>query len=202
MTSNKDFIISIPSEEHIPFSQKIENLLKEAATEKSRGLNIKKRDYISEKILSGNAIIATQNGELAGFCYLRRREKANYVSISGIVIMPKYRKTGLSKRIIDKAFELARTKYPEAKLFSLTTSPAFMRANSKLGYKPVNYSRLGTSDEFWAACSDCLNYGTLKSNNHTRCLCSAMLFNPFSFNIEDEHELNELGVDKAVNRNN
>ena len=201
MTTYKNFIISIPTEEHVLFAHEIEKLLKQAATEKSRGLNIKKRDYIAEKILNGNAIVATKDGNLAGFCYLRRREKANYVSISGIVLMPEYRKGGLSKAIVKEAFDLARTKYPQAKIFSLTTSPTIMRINNENGYKPVNYSRLSTSDTFWSACSDCLNYETLKENNHARCLCSAMMFNPFSFNIEDENELNELGVDKvSVNK--
>jgi len=202
MTELTDFLISIPSPEHISFSKEIENLLKEAAAEKSRGLNIKNSDYIEKKILSGDAIIATKDGELAGFCYLRRRKNTDYVSVSGIVIMPKYRKIGLSKLIINEAFELARTKYPEAKIFCLTTSPTFMRVSSELGYKPISYSKLSTSQEFWNACSDCLNYSTLKSNNNSRCLCSAMLFDPYSFNIEDEYELNELAVNKAVKRNN
>ena len=202
MIELKDFTISIPTDEHISFSQEIENLLKEAATEKSRGLNIKNSDYIAKKIKNGDAIIALHEGELAGFCYLRRRKQADYVSISGIVIIPKYRKSGLSNLIINEAFALARSKYPQAKIFSLTTSPTFMQANSKLGYKPVNYSKLSTSVEFWNACSDCLNYETLKANNYSRCLCTASLFNPYNFNIEDEYELNELSVDKAAKKNN
>ncbi len=202
MTIYNDFEISIPTKEHISYSQEIENLLKEAATEKSRGLNLKNSDYIAKKIVSGDAIIATKNGELAGFCYLRRRKQADYVSVSGIVIMKKYRKTGLSTLIINEAFALARSKYPKAKIFSLTTSPTFMRANSELGYKPVNYSKLSTSVEFWNSCSDCLNYETLKSNNYSRCLCTASMFDPYSFNIEDEYELNELAVNKAAERNN
>lgn len=202
MTTTKDFKISIPTKEHLSFSQEIENLLKEAATEKSRGLNLKNSDYIAKKMLSGDSIIATNDGELAGFCYLRRRKQADYVSVSGIVIMPKYRKSGLSKRIINEAFALARSKYPEAKIFSLTTSPTFMRANSELGYKPVNYSKLSTSVEFWNACSDCLNYETLKLNKYSRCLCTASMFDPYNFNIEDEYELNELAVEKAANKNN
>ncbi len=202
MNTYKEFIISVPTKEHIPFSQEIENLLKQAATEKSRGLNIMSAEYIADKILKGDAIVATKNGELAGFCYLRRRKKGTYVSISGIVLIPKYRKGGLSKAIVKEAFELAREKYPEAKIFSLSTSPTIARINSENGYKPINYSKLSTSADFWASCSNCLNYQTLKSNNYARCLCSAMLFNPFSFNIEDEHQLNELGVNDASNLNN
>ncbi len=156
-------------------------------------------EYLSEKILSGDAIIATKNNELAGFCYLRRRKKGEYVSISGIVIVPKYRKGELSKHLVNKAFELAREKYPEAKIFSLSTSPTIMRINNENGYRPINYSKLSNSELFWSACSDCLNFQTLKNSNYSRCLCSAMLFDPFRFNIEDEHELNEMAVNKVVN---
>ncbi len=38
MTTTKDFIISVPLPEHTKFSKEIESLLKQAATEKSRGL--------------------------------------------------------------------------------------------------------------------------------------------------------------------
>ncbi len=201
MIKFEDFTIQIPTEEHISFSKEIENLLKLSATEKSRGLNLKNHDYLSEKMLNGNAIIATKDGKLAGFCYLRRREKAHYVSISGIVIVPEYRKSGLSKALVNEAFKLARENYPKAKIFSLTTSPTIQKINNENGYRTVNYSRLSTSENFWSACSDCLNYETLKKNNYSRCLCSAMLYNPYTFNIEDENQLNILAVEKAIKAN-
>lgn len=202
MIRHKEFIISVPNEKHIQFAKEIEGLLKQAASEKSRGLNLKTRDYIAEKIRNEDAIIVTKEGKLAGFCYLRRRKKGRFVSISGIVLVPKFRNSGLAKVMIKEAFELARNKYPQAKIFSLTTSPSVMRINSEYGYKPINYARLSTSEAFWNGCNDCLNYQILKSNNYARCLCSAMLFNPFSFNIEDEHQLNELGVNDASILNN
>ena len=44
-----------------------------------------------------------------------------------------------SGKIKAKAFELSKKKYPEAKLFGITTSLPVMKINSDLGYKPVTF---------------------------------------------------------------
>lgn len=196
MIAFKEFLLSVSNENHTPFAREIELLFEQVTNEKSIGINLKKGQYIGEKIIKGDAIIATKQGRLAGFCYLRNRNNDDYVSISGIVVVPQFRRLGLAKMMIEEIFQVARKKYPKAKLFSLTTSPEVMRINSIHGYKTVNYSKLSTSNKFWAECSDCLNYNFLQKNNNTRCLCSAMLFNPFNFNIEDEYELNDQSVKK------
>ncbi|MBU1014126.1 MAG: GNAT family N-acetyltransferase [Bacteroidetes bacterium] len=196
MIVSKEFIVSVSNEKHIHFAREIELLIEQATNEKSVGLNLKKGHYIDERLIKGDAIIATKQGRLAGFCYLRKREDKNLLSISGIVVAPQFRKLGLAKAIIREAFELVRKKYPNAKLFSLTNSPEIMNVNSHHGYKPINYNKLSTSESFWEECSECPNYNFLKRNNNNRCLCTAMLFNPFSFNIEDELELNDQAVQK------
>lgn len=200
MIAFKEFLLSVSNESHIPFAREVELLFEQVTTttEKSIGLNLKKGQYIGEKIIKGDAIIATKQGRLAGFCYLRNRNDDDYVSISGIVVVPQFRNKGLAKLMIEEMFQLARKKYRKAKLFSLTTSPDVMRINSRLGYKSVNYSKLSTSNKFWLGCSDCANYQFLQKNNNSRCLCSAMLFNPYNFNIEDEHELNRQSVKKKT----
>lgn len=71
---------------------------------------------------------------------------------------------------------MARTKYPGAKLFGLTTSLAVMKINSGLRFKPVTYSEITTNETFWAACQSCPNYGILTGKNRRACLCTAMLF--------------------------
>lgn len=201
MIAFKEFLISITNESHIPYAREIELQFENASNEKSIGLSLKKGHYIGEKIIKGEAMIATKQGRLAGFCYLRKRNNDDFVSISGVVVVPQFRKKGLAKMLIEEMFELARKKYPNAKIFSLTTSPEIMRINSLRGYKSVNYTKLSTSKSFWAECSDCPNYHFLQKNGNTRCLCSAMLFNPYSFNIEDEHQLNDLAIDKNVQLN-
>ena len=201
MIAFKEFIVSITNEKYIPFAREIELLFEQVASEKSIGLNLKKGKYIGEKIIKGDAIIATKQGRLAGFCYLKKRNNDNYVSISGIVVVPQFRKIGLARFMVDEIFQLARKKYPQSKIFSLTTSTEVMRMNSLLGYKSINYNKLSTSDEFWAECADCPNYQFLQKNNNTRCLCAAMLFDPFNFNIEDEFELNDQSFKNSVQSN-
>ena len=118
---------------------------------KARGTGIAKRspEYISEKIDEGKAVIAvTNDGTWVGFCYIETWE-GEYVANSGLIVAPDYRKSGVAKAIKQKIFQLSREKYPEAKIFGLTTGLAVMKINSDLGYEPVTYSEL-TDDEMLA----------------------------------------------------
>ena len=51
-----------------------------------------------------------------------------------------------AKAIKEKIFKLSREKYPNAKIFGLTTGLAVMKINSELGYEPVTYSELTQDD--------------------------------------------------------
>ena len=85
---------------------------------------------------------------------------------------------GLAARIKAKTFELARLRFPFAKLFSITTSLPVMKLNSQMGYKPVTFSELTDDEEFWAGCKGCVNYDILQRNNRRMCLCTGMLYDP------------------------
>ena len=75
-------------------------------------------------------------------------------------------------------FNYSRERYPDAKLFGLTTGLAVMKINSDLGYRPVTYSELTQDDVFWSGCKSCVNYEILMSKERKNCLCTAMLYNP------------------------
>ena len=148
---------------------------------KARGTGIAKRspEYIQQKMQQGKAVIATtKDGKWAGFCYIEKWGHGDYVANSGLIVAPEFRKSGLAKSIKNKVFELSRTKYPEAKIFGLTTGLAVMKINSDLGYEPVTYSELTQDDAFWKGCTSCVNFEILKSKDRKNCLCTAMLFNP------------------------
>ena len=51
-----------------------------------------------------------------------------------------------------------------------------MKINSELGYKPVTFSELTTSEDFWKGCRSCKNYQILQDNDRRMCLCTGMLF--------------------------
>ena len=151
------------------------------ASAKARGTGIAKRspDYITNKMLEGKAVIAiTNSGTWAGFCYIETWSHGNYVANSGLIVAPEFRKSGLAREIKRKIFDLSRTKYPDAKIFGLTTGLAVMKINSELGYEPVTYSELTQDDAFWKGCQSCVNFEILKSKERKNCMCTAMLFNP------------------------
>lgn len=148
---------------------------------KARGTGIAKRSpaYITQKMDEGKAIIAlTPDGTWVGFCYIEAWQHDKYVANSGLIVSPSFRKTGIATEIKQKIFELSRKKYPNAKIFGLTTGLAVMKINSDLGYEPVTYSELTTDEEFWKGCKSCINYEILMSKNRKNCLCTAMLFDP------------------------
>src|SRR6187402_792070 len=127
----------------------------------------------------GKAIIALlPDGTWVGFCYIEAWQHEKYVANSGLIVSPPFRKTGIATEIKRKVFELSRKKYPDAKIFGLTTGLAVMKINSDLGYEPVTYSELTSDDEFWKGCQSCVNYDVLTSKGRKNCLCTAMLYDP------------------------
>jgi len=100
------------------------------------------------------------------------------VANSGLIVVEKFRGHGLAKRIKQKAFELSRQRYPETKIFGLTTGLAVMKINSELGYKPVTFSELTNDEAFWKGCQSCVNYDILQRTGRKHCLCTGMLYDP------------------------
>lgn len=173
------FVVQVANEHHLHYADLICNEMESSA--KARGTGIAKRTpkYIRLKMLEGKAVIAlSKKGEWAGFCYIETWSHGNYVANSGLIVSPNFRKSGLATEIMKKIFELSRTKYPEAKIFGLTTGLAVMKINSDLGYEPVTYSELTQDEAFWKGCQSCVNFEILKSKDRKNCLCTAMLYNP------------------------
>jgi len=159
---------------------------------KLRGTGIAKRtpEYIQKKMQEGKAVIAfSDDGLWAGFCYIETWT-GEFVANSGLIVNPRYRKHGLARDIKHAVFNLSRKKYPEAKIFGLTTGLAVMKINSELGYWPVTYSELTQDADFWSGCKSCVNYDILMSKDRKNCLCTAMLYKPKkSQNNEEESSL-------------
>ncbi len=175
----QDFKIYIASETDFKYAEQICEEMEESA--KARGTGIAKRspDYIREKMREGKAVIAlTTENEWAGFCYIETWGHGSYVANSGLIVNPSLRKSGLAKLIKKKIFALSREKYPNAKIFGLTTGLPVMKINSELGYEPVTYSELTQDEDFWAGCKSCVNYEILMSKDRKNCMCTAMLYDP------------------------
>jgi hypothetical protein len=176
----KDFDIIVALEEHISFAEEICHLIEDSA--KKRGTGIAKRDpkYIEKKIHEHKAIIAIEkkSGQVAGFCYIETWEGKEYVANSGLIVSEKFRNVGLASAIKKKVFDYTRQKFPDAKIFGITTSLAVMKINTDLGYKPVTFSELTQDDAFWNGCKSCVNYDVLTRTQRKICLCTGMLYDP------------------------
>ncbi len=168
--------VHLAMEAHASYAEVICSLLEVSAQQRGTGIARRSPDYIRRKIQTGNAVIAlTGDGRLAGFCYIETWSHGKYVANSGLVVAHEFRQNGLAKSIKRQAFDLARDKYPAARVFGITTSLAVMKINSELGYKPVTFSELTQDEAFWNGCQSCPNYDILMRCERKMCLCTGML---------------------------
>lgn len=171
-------MIKVATSEDIVYSQLLCDWYAESA--KARGIGIAKREknYIEKKMIDGDSVIACNklDNKLLGFCYIETFDDQTFVVNSGLIIRPDVRNLGLGKKIKMKIFQLSRNKYPKAKIFGITTSLAVMRINTQIGYHPVTFSELTSSEDFWKGCKSCKNYSILQENNKKNCLCTAMVY--------------------------
>lgn len=190
MKQDQDFQILVADESHESFAEIICEEMASSALARGTGIAKRSPDYVRQKMREGKAVIAfDKNGVWAGFCYIETWT-GDYVANSGLIVAPPFRKGGLARKIKQKIFQLSRKKYPDAKIFGLTTGLAVMKINSELGYEPVTYSELTQDDAFWSGCKSCVNYEILMSKERKNCLCTAMLYDP-----KDHHEPAETTED-------
>jgi GNAT superfamily N-acetyltransferase len=170
--------VQIADEKYLGYVETILETIADAAKVRGTGIARRSPEYIELKIREGKAIIALEGDNFAGFCYIETWGDKKFVANSGLIVLDKYRGEGLAKRIKSKAFELSRQRYPNAKIFGLTTGLAVMKINSELGYKPVTFSELTDDEAFWKGCQSCVNYDILERTQRKHCLCTGMLFDP------------------------
>ncbi|WP_299322302.1 GNAT family N-acetyltransferase [uncultured Maribacter sp.] len=181
----------VANESHFKYAQDICDTIADSA--KVRGTGIAKRtpEYIQRKLSNGNAILALDGEKFAGFCYIEIWGHEKFVANSGLIVHPDYRGQGLAKRIKAKIFDLSREKFPDAKIFGITTGLAVMKINNDLGYKPVTFSELTDDPEFWKGCQTCKNFDILTRTEQKMCLCTGMLYDGATKKkTEDSNEMN------------
>ena len=168
--------IEITQEKHYCYSQEICDTIEKSAQLRGTGIAKRTPEYIQKKMESGDAMIALDNEKFVGFCYIESWQHGKFVAHSGLIVHPDYRNLGLAKEIKSKVFDYSLKKYPDAKIFGITTGLAVMKINSDLGYKPVPFSELTSDPSFWSGCKTCTNFEILKSKENKMCLCTGMLY--------------------------
>lgn len=155
----------------------------------ARGSGISKRspEALAQKIREEKAVIAvTTAGEWVGFAYFEVWENGNFISNSGLIVSPEFRKTGVARAIKDRIFRMSRRRYPKAKIFSITSGIAIMKMNTQLGFEPVTFAEITKDPSFWEGCKSCVNYDILEGKKKCNCLCTAMLFDPEKIQAEQQ----------------
>jgi len=178
MKTLENIRIEIATEAHIKYIDDINDAIDIASKQRGTGIARRTYEYLEGKMKEGKAIVALDGDRFAGFCYIETWQEKGFVANSGLIVVDEYRGLGLAKAIKNKAFNLSREKYPNSKIFGLTTGLAVMKINHELGYRPVTFSELTMDDQFWNGCKSCVNYDILTRTGRSKCLCTGMLYDP------------------------
>lgn len=173
-----DIDVMVADESHEKYVDIILDTIEAAAKVRGTGIAKRTHEYVAQKMKEGKVIIALKGEEFAGFTYIESWGNKQYVATSGLIVPDKFRHLGLAKRIKHAAFQLARLRWPKAKLFSLTSGSAVMKMNTELGYMPVTFADLTDDEAFWKGCQGCINHDVLERTDRRYCICTAMLFDP------------------------
>ncbi|MBL4745167.1 MAG: GNAT family N-acetyltransferase [Flavobacteriaceae bacterium] len=170
--------IVVANRSHIKFAGIICDTIAVSAQDRGTGIARRTPEYIIQKIELGNGVIALEGDNFAGFCYIETWDDKEFVVNSGLIVHPDFRKRGLAKKIKKKILDYSISKYPDAKIFGITTGLAVLKINYELGYQPVTFSELTTDKAFWDGCKTCVNFDVLKRTEQEMCLCTGMLYDP------------------------
>jgi len=187
--------IVIADKSHSIYAEIICDTIAEAAQVRGTGIAKRQPEYVISKMENNNAVIALDGDKFAGFCYIEAWSHGKFVANSGLIVHPGYRNKGLAKQIKKVVFEHSITKFPDSKVFSITTGLAVMKMNSDLGYKPVTFSELTDDQSFWKGCQTCKNFDVLTRTEQKMCLCTGMLYDPTK---KEENKSEEHNYDKKV----
>ncbi|MBR5652928.1 MAG: GNAT family N-acetyltransferase [Prevotella sp.] len=170
--------VVVADSSHERYIDTILTTIAEAAKVRGTGIARRTHAYIAMKMQEAKAVIALDGDRFAGFSYIETWGNKHYVTTSGLIVHPDYRGLGVAKRIKDLTFSLARTRWPHAKIFSLTSGAAVMTMNTQLGYQPVTFADLTDDEAFWKGCEGCCNVDILQRTDRKYCICTAMLYDP------------------------
>ena len=174
----EDIKVVVADASHEKYVDTILQTIADAAKVRGTGIAKRTHEYLTTKMREAKAVIALSGDKFAGFSYIETWGNKEYVTTSGLIVHPDFRGLGVAKKIKDMTFSLARTRWPHAKIFSLTSGAAVMAMNTQLGYKPVTFADLTQDEAFWKGCEGCVNVDILHRTGRRYCICTGMLYDP------------------------
>ena len=178
MEQKAEIKVLVAGPEHEVYVDTILQTIADAAKVRGTGIAKRTHEYLATKMKEAKAVIALSDDRFAGFSYIETWGNKQYVTTSGLIVHPNFRGLGVAKKIKDMTFSLARTRWPHAKIFSLTSGAAVMKMNTELGYQPVTFADLTDDEAFWRGCEGCINVDVLHRTGRKYCICTAMLYDP------------------------
>lgn len=175
---HEDIKIKVADADDEKYVDTIIDTIREAAKKRGTGIAERTHEYVATKMKESKAVLALRGDRFAGFSYIETWGNKHYVTTSGLIVHPDYLGMGVARRIKDYTFTLARVRWPNAKIFSLTSGDAVMKMNTQLGYVPVSFNQLTDDDAFWKGCEGCCNHDILMAKNRKFCICTGMLYDP------------------------
>ena len=164
----KEIKVFVAGPEHEVYVDTILQTIADAAKVRGTGIAKRTHEYLATKMKEAKAVIALCGDVFAGFSYIETWGNKQYVTTSGLIVHPDFRGLGVAKKIKDLTFSLARTRWPHAKIFSLTSGAAVMKMNTELGYQPVTFADLTDDESFWRGCEGCVNVDVLHRTGRRR----------------------------------
>lgn len=179
ITEPDPIIVRVAIKADAKYALMITKEMSDSAKARGSGIGHRSVEFLCSKMDNNEAVIAvTRSGTWVGFCYIETWQNEKFVSNSGMIVSPPFRKRGIATEIKKAIFQLCRTHYPQASIFSITTGLAIMKLNTRMGFEPVTYSEITTDPQFWNKCKNCINYDTLQAKGCKNCFCTAMIFQP------------------------
>jgi GNAT superfamily N-acetyltransferase len=130
--NNNTISVVFADSSHAHYAPRICELIYESALQRGTGIAKRSPEYIAAKMTGGKAVVALDGEKLVGFSYIECWGHGDFVATSGLIVDPEYRHMGLAEQIKRRTFELARRRFPFAKLFSITTSlPVTLRCDER-----------------------------------------------------------------------
>ncbi|OJV39207.1 MAG: hypothetical protein BGO29_03055 [Bacteroidales bacterium 36-12] len=144
------YIIKIANQSDFKYLPDIIDEINRSAKERETGIVDRTVGYLKRKINEGFAVIIIDknNNEWVAFSSLEVWFHDRYVSNTALIVRPKYRGNGLLKILKTRIVQLAKELFPNATLFSLTASPAILKANLQLGYTEVPFDYFRNDELF------------------------------------------------------